>query len=64
MPSLPRRGRVRLWTWLARYTLRPIGRVCWMLLAAMAGALGGPPPRFLRHEDETAEVAQERERVP
>ncbi len=42
--------------------LRAVSRACWILLMAIAGALGGPPPKFLRHEDAVAMVATEEER--
>jgi hypothetical protein len=31
-----------------------------MLLVAMAAALGAPPPKFLRHEDATVQVMEEK----
>lgn len=57
MPSFHRRGPVPSWTRLARAVVRPLWRLFHVLLVALAAAFGAPPPKLLRHEDATVQVA-------
>ena len=58
MTSCMLRGRARACFRLLHWPIRAIGRVGRMMLVAVAGAFGAPPPKFLRHDDAIAQVAQ------
>ena len=53
------RGCARACVRLAGWPLRAIARVGRMMLVALAGALGGPRPKVLRHVDAVVQVAQD-----
>ena len=57
-PRVSRRP-IRSWIWLAVFPLRASSRACRMFLIALAGALGPPKPKLLRHEDAVAQVAED-----
>jgi hypothetical protein len=59
MTSRASHAAVRSWTSLAYLPLRALSRACLIMLMAIAGTLGAPPPTFLRHEDAVAMVASE-----
>lgn len=59
MTSRILRRRARACLRLAGRLLRAIARAGRMVLVAMAGAFGGPPPKVIRHVDAIAQVAQE-----
>ena len=53
------RGRARACLRLAGWPLRAIARAGRMLLVAVAGAFGAPPPKVLRHSDDVVQVEQD-----
>jgi hypothetical protein len=55
------RGRVRSWTRLPRKLVSAIVRFPFVFLIALARGLAAPP-RFVRHIDDVAEVAEEKRR--
>jgi len=59
MTSRVSRAALRSWTSLVCLPLRALGRACLILLTAVAGALGAPPPKLLRHEDAVVMVAEQ-----
>jgi hypothetical protein len=59
MASRVARWPIRSWIWLAVSPLRASSRVCRMFLIALAGALGPPKPKLLRHEEAVAQVAED-----
>ena len=59
MPSRVSRAPIHAWSRRACWPLRCLARACLMLLLAMTGALAGPRPRSLRHEDAVVQVAEE-----
>lgn len=61
MPSIARRGPVRLWSRLARLAMFAFARFSRVVIVALAAGLGTVPPRppLIRHEDPTAQVDED-----
>ena len=61
MPSIVRRGPVRLWSRLARLAIFAFAGFCRVLIVALAAGLGAVPPRpsLVRHEDPTTQIDED-----